>query len=187
MAKYNWKKNKLSNDGVQILHWGRRTGKTTKCIEFLENNPRARVIIPYRSMRSAYPRLLQERLIVAPSLEISSLNYDTPLAIDEAETFKSSVLLDIYNRKKDQIKLITTTETNSALDYIIKRNRRNYSTKHNKEVELQFRGHSADNIFIDEWEQITQPEWTAVFQGSWSGRLEPEDIIQPMWTRVRSN
>lgn len=81
---------------MQVLLWERRAGKTTACIEYLENHLDTICIVPRMDHRDNYPGELRDRVFSAGSTTWRGVPFSNAI-IDDANYIKDSKLAEIIS------------------------------------------------------------------------------------------
>lgn len=89
---------------MQVLLWERRTGKTTACVEYLENHLDTICIVPAMRHRDNYPKELRNRVVSANSVAWRGVPF-VSVIIDDANYIKDSKLAEIIT--SFDVKMIT--------------------------------------------------------------------------------
>ena len=137
MAKFKWQRHRIEKNEVEVLHWGRRTGKTAAMVYRLETNPRAVIIAPnirmVRDMQLRTQINYRQRIMLAREFEDAWVLHpnqaykNVEIFIDEAGIVPESFTKWIMERK--QLAGISFTTSNSTVERIAKSSKR-YSHKH---------------------------------------------------------
>ena len=91
---------------MQVLLWERRAGKTTACVEYLNNHPDTICFVPALHYKDTYPEELHDRVFSANSITWRGVPFLAAI-IDEANHIKDSTLDNIMSCF--DIKMITLT------------------------------------------------------------------------------
>lgn len=84
---------------IEVFDMARGTGKTTKVIEMLENDPELFCLVPFRNFGDHYPDHLRKRLLFTEDfLRFKSFEGRkvSRIVLDEGFLYKKSKLAELY-------------------------------------------------------------------------------------------